>query len=378
MAVKWCLAPIDFICDHCALLSSEERIFMELEMEAKKLIDKLELGSKLDKDEWISLLDSCSDEVREYAAEKARAVAQSVYGNDVFIRGIVEFSNVCKNDCYYCGIRAGNCNLERYKLTEEDILQCCKAGYRYGFRTFVLQSGEDLSYTTEDICRIVSRIKSEFPDCAVTLSIGEKSREDYAAYKEAGADRYLLRHETANKAHYEKLHPDEMSWDNRMRCLRDLKELGFQTGCGIMVGSPYQTTECIADDMIFMSEFKPEMIGIGPFLPHKDTPFKDEPKGSYEMTLFLLSLCRLMLPHVLLPATTALGTIRPDGRERGVLSGANVIMPNLSPTEVRDKYMLYDNKICTGDASDKCHDCVEARMKLIGYRVVVDRGDYRV
>lgn len=351
---------------------------MELEMEAKKLIDKLELGSKLDKDEWISLLDSCSDEVREYAAEKARTVAQSVYGNDVFIRGIVEFSNVCKNDCYYCGIRAGNCNLERYKLTEEDILQCCKAGYRYGFRTFVLQSGEDLSYTTEDICRIVSRIKSEFPDCAVTLSIGEKSREDYAAYKEAGADRYLLRHETANKAHYEKLHPDEMSWDNRMRCLRDLKELGFQTGCGIMVGSPYQTTECIADDMIFMSEFKPEMIGIGPFLPHKDTPFKDEPKGSYEMTLFLLSLCRLMLPHVLLPATTALGTIRPDGREQGVLSGANVIMPNLSPTEVRDKYMLYDNKICTGDASDKCHDCVEARMKLIGYRVVVDRGDYRV
>ena len=378
MAVKWCLAPIDFICDHCALLSSEERIFMELEMEAKKLIDKLELGSKLDKAEWIRLLDSCSDEVREYAAEKARAVAQSVYGNDVFIRGIVEFSNVCKNDCYYCGIRAGNCNLERYKLTEEDILQCCKAGYRYGFRTFVLQSGEDLSYTTEDICRIVSRIKSEFPDCAVTLSIGEKSREDYAAYKEAGADRYLLRHETANKAHYEKLHPDEMSWDNRMRCLRDLKELGFQTGCGIMVGSPYQTTECIADDMIFMSEFKPEMIGIGPFLPHKDTPFKDEPKGSYEMTLFLLSLCRLMLPHVLLPATTALGTIRPDGREQGVLSGANVIMPNLSPTEVRDKYMLYDNKICTGDASDKCHDCVEARMKLIGYRVVVDRGDYRV
>ena len=351
---------------------------MELEMEAKKLIDKLELEHKLDKDEWISLLDSCSDEVREYAAEKARTVAQSVYGNDVFIRGIVEFSNVCKNDCYYCGIRAGNCNLERYKLTEEDILQCCKAGYRYGFRTFVLQSGEDLSYTTEDICRIVSRIKSEFPDCAVTLSIGEKSREDYTAYKEAGADRYLLRHETANKAHYEKLHPDEMSWDNRMRCLRDLKELGFQTGCGIMVGSPYQTTECIADDMIFMSEFKPEMIGIGPFLPHKDTPFKDEPKGSYEMTLFLLSLCRLMLPHVLLPATTALGTIRPDGREQGVLSGANVIMPNLSPTEVRDKYMLYDNKICTGDASDKCHDCVEARMKLIGYRVVVDRGDYRV
>ena len=346
-------------------------------MEAKALIDKLELEYKLDKDEWINLLDSCTDEIREYAAEKARAVAQYVYGNDVFIRGIVEFSNVCKNDCYYCGIRAGNCNLERYKLTEEDILQCCRAGYRYGFRTFVLQSGEDLSYTTEDICRIVSRIKSEFPDCAVTLSIGEKSREDYAAYKEAGADRYLLRHETANKAHYEKLHPGEMSWDNRMRCLRELKELGFQTGCGIMVGSPYQTTECIADDMIFMSEFEPEMIGIGPFLPHKDTPFKDEPKGSYEMTLFLLSLCRLMLPHVLLPATTALGTIRPDGREQGVLAGANVIMPNLSPTEVRDKYMLYDNKICTGDASNKCKDCVEARMQQIGYNVVVDRGDYR-
>ncbi len=340
------------------------------------LIDKLEAEHKLDMQEWITLLGTYTEEDRVYAAEKARTVADKVYGKSIFIRGIVEFSNICKNNCYYCGIRAGNECLERYRLTEEEILECCRAGYEYGFRTFVLQSGEDLSYSTEDICHIVSEIKSEFPDCAVTLSIGEKSREEYAAYKEAGADRYLLRHETADEAHYEKLHPADMSWKNRMRCLRDLKELGYQTGCGIMVGSPYQTVQCIAEDMVFMGEFKPEMIGIGPFLPHKDTPFKDMPKGSYELTLFLLSLSRLMLPEVLLPATTALGTIHPRGREEGVLAGANVIMPNLSPTEVRKNYMLYDNKICTGDTSAACRGCIEARMERIGYKVEITRGDH--
>ena len=342
-----------------------------------KLIDKLKKENTLSGDEWFSLLTSFTEEDRLYAAKAAREVTDSIYGKDIYIRGIVEFSNICKNDCYYCGLRAGNSNLERYRLSEDEIYECCKEGYEYGFRTFVLQSGEDLHYDTETICRIISRIKNDYPECAITLSIGEKSYEEYKAYKEAGADRYLLRHETANKAHYERLHPENMSWDNRIRCLHDLKELGFQTGCGIMIGSPYQTTECIVDDMLFMADFKPEMIGLGPFLPHSDTPFKDEPKGSYELTLFLISLCRLMLPHALIPATTALGTIKPLGREEGVQAGANVIMPNLSPVAVRKKYMLYDNKICTGDSSSECRGCIEKRMEAIGYNVIISRGDFK-
>lgn len=344
----------------------------------KDLISRLESEHSLSRDEWYQLLDTYSDEDRLYAASKARVLADTIYGKDVFIRGIVEFSNICKNNCYYCGLRAANSRLERYRLSEEDIYECCRQGYEYGFRTFVLQSGEDLHYDTEMICRIVSTLKKDFPECAITLSIGEKSYEEYKAYREAGADRYLLRHETANRAHYERLHPEDMSWDNRMRCLSDLKKLGYQTGCGIMIGSPYQTTDCIVDDMLFMEKFRPEMIGLGPFLPHSDTPFKDMSKGSYEMTLFLISLSRLMLPRVLLPATTALGTIRPNGREQGILAGANVIMPNLSPVKVRDKYMLYDNKICTGDSSRECRGCIEARMKHIGYNVVISRGDYKV
>lgn len=343
----------------------------------KMIIDKLAGTHELTRDEWYTLLDTYTEEDRLYAASLAREVTDRVYGKDIFIRGIVEFSNICRNNCYYCGLRAGNDKLERYRLTEDEIFECCESGYSYGFRTFVLQSGEDLTYDTDTICRIVRRIKEAFPDTAVTLSIGEKTYEEYKAYREAGADRYLLRHETASKPHYERLHPEEMSWDNRIRCLHDLKSLGYQTGCGIMIGSPYQTTDCIVDDMIFMGDFKPEMIGLGPFLPHSDTPFKDEPKGSYELTLFLISLCRLMLPNVLLPATTALGTIKPDGREQGVLAGANVIMPNLSPVKTRDKYMLYDNKICTGESSSECRGCIEKRMEAIGYNVVISRGDYK-
>lgn len=342
----------------------------------KALIDKLNEQKHLDKEEWVSVLSGFTDDDREYAADIARKISLEKYGNKIFIRGIVEFSNVCKNDCLYCGIRRSNTNVQRYRLTPDEILECCHEGYELGFRTFVLQSGEDKSYTNDTLCGIVRSIKSAYPDCAVTLSLGELTYDEYKALREAGADRYLLRHETADKAHYEKLHPAGMSWDNRMECLKYLKELGYQTGAGIMVGSPYQTMECIAEDMLFFESFQPEMIGIGPFLPHKDTPFKDEPKGSYELTLFLLSLCRILLPDVLLPATTALGTIRPDGREKGVLAGANVIMPNLSPTAVRKKYMLYDNKICTGDESAQCRSCLEMRMKSIGYEVAVSRGDH--
>lgn len=344
--------------------------------EVKKLIDKLNSDKKLSMSEWVCLFDNWDEDDRNYAAEIARGISEKVYGRKIFIRGIVEFSNICRNDCLYCGIRRSNTNVQRYRLTADEIIQCCDEGYEYGFRTFVLQSGEDAGYSTETLADIVRRIKELHPDCAVTLSIGELGYEDYKLLREAGADRYLLRHETADREHYSKLHPENMSWEHRMNCLNQLKELGYQVGAGIMVGSPYQTSECLAKDMMFFSEFQPHMIGIGPFLPHKDTPFKDMPKGSYELTLFLLSLCRIMQPKVLLPATTALGTIRPDGREQGVLSGANVIMPNLSPVAVRKKYMLYDNKICTGDESAECRRCLERRMESIGYEIAVTRGDH--
>lgn len=343
----------------------------------KKLIDKLNKNKHLDSEDWLTVLGEWDESDREYAAGIARAVSEGVFGKKIYIRGIVEFSNVCKNDCLYCGIRRSNKNAQRYRLTDDEILMCCDEGYEYGFRTFVLQSGEDLSYSAKRIADIVSRIKKAHPDCAVTLSLGEKEYDELKLMRQAGADRYLLRHETANEEHYKKLHPSDMSFSHRMKCLEDLKALGYQTGAGIMVGSPYQTIDCLADDMAFFESFRPEMIGIGPFLPHKDTPFCDEPKGSYELTLFLLSLCRILLPRVLLPATTALGTIRPNGREQGVLSGANVIMPNLSPTAVRKKYMLYDGKICTEDSSAECRSCIQARMKRIGYEVEISRGDFK-
>lgn len=342
-----------------------------------ELIDTLEKTGHLDKEQWVQLFDTFTDDDRAYAAQKASAAAVAQFGKSIFIRGIVEFSNVCKNDCLYCGIRKSNAICERYRLTKEQILDCCDAGYEYGFRTFVLQSGEDKSYSTDTLCDIVASIKKAHPDCAVTLSVGELEYDDYKRLFDAGADRYLLRHETADEQHYGKLHPSKMSWAHRMKCLEQLKEIGYQTGCGMMVGSPFQTSGHLAQDMLFLERFKPQMIGMGPFLPHKDTPFKDEPAGSYELTLFLISLCRLMLPDCLIPATTALGTIRPDGREKGVLAGANVIMPNLSPIDVRKKYLLYDGKICTGDESAQCRACLERRMESIGYKVVITRGDHK-
>lgn len=324
--------------------------------------------------EW--LLSTEDTETTEYLRQQARETALGIYGNQIYIRGLIEFTNFCKNDCYYCGIRRSNCHADRYRLTTEQIMSCCKAGYDLGFRTFVLQGGEDPYYTDEKICALVTAIKESYPDCAVTLSIGEKSKESYQAYFDAGADRYLLRHETADEIHYGKLHPPELSLQNRKRCLWDLKEIGYQTGCGFMVGSPGQTIDTLYEDLQFIRELKPEMVGIGPFIPQKDTPFGEEKSGTLEMTLRLLSILRLMQPRLLLPATTALGTIHPKGREMGILSGANVVMPNLSPVDVREKYKLYDNKICTGDEAAECRFCMERRMEGIGYQVVVSRGDY--
>lgn len=340
-----------------------------------KLIDKLEQNRSLTLLEYEQLIDGYSKESADYAAQKAVKARQSIYNNDVYIRGLIEISNICKNDCYYCGIRASNKKCSRYRLSEEDILLSAKMGYELDFRTFVLQGGEDCHFTDEVLVKLITKLKILYPDCAITLSLGERSKESYAALKKAGADRYLLRHETADKEHYQKLHPATMSFDDRMECLKNLKELGFQVGCGFMVGSPYQTTKTLAKDLKFIEEFKPEMCGIGPYLTHKDTPFNNRPSGSFELTLYLLSIVRLIDPYLLLPATTALGTIHPLGRQMGILAGANVIMPNLSPKEVREKYMLYDNKVSSGDEAAEYKKHLEESMKSIGYKVTTHRGD---
>lgn len=341
----------------------------------KQLIDKLYQTQALTKEEWVQVIENRTPELSEYLFALARKVRGAHYGKDVYIRGLIEFTNICKNDCYYCGIRKSNLNAQRYRLTKEEILECCAHGYELGFRTFVLQGGEDGYFNDARMAEIVGAIRAQHPDCAITLSIGEKSYDSYRKFYEAGAERFLLRHETYNQEHYEKLHPPILSAKNRQQCLWDLKKIGYQVGTGFMVGSPYQTAEHLAEDMLFIKELNPQMVGIGPFIPHKDTQFADQAAGTLELTLYLLGLLRLMLPKVLLPATTALGTINPNGRELGILAGANVIMPNLSPMSVRKKYMLYNDKISTGDEAAESVEHLKLRMKKISYEVVVSRGD---
>ncbi len=339
------------------------------------LIDKLEENHSLSCDEYELLLNNRTSELFEYAAKKAVQARTKVYGNKVYIRGLIEVSNICKNDCLYCGIRHSNKNCSRYRLNEEEIMSCCEEGYLLGFRTFVLQGGEDPFFTDEYLCGLISKIKTKFPDCAVTLSLGERSFESYKALFEAGADRYLLRHETADPDLYKKLHPENMLLQNRLECLENLKKIGYQTGCGFMVGAPYQTNRSLAMDLKFVEQFRPAMCGIGPFIPHAATPFCEFPAGTLELTLFLLSLLRLIDPTLLLPATTALGTIDENGREKGILVGANVVMPNLSPMGVRKKYELYNNKIFSGEESAQAKEALSRRMEAIGYEIVTDRGD---
>lgn len=335
-----------------------------LELAKNRNLSDGELFALLNTDEFDALLASEADKVRRVN-----------YGDEVYIRGLIEFTNYCKNNCYYCGIRAGNAKVDRYRLSKEEILACCAEGYSLGFRTFVLQGGEDPYYTDDIICDIVSDIRKGFPDCAITLSIGEKERESYQKYYDAGANRYLLRHETADEEHYKKLHPDSMSLENRKRCLFDLKEIGYQVGSGLMVGSPYQTTENLISDLRFLQQLMPDMIGIGPYITHAQTPFYDKESGGMKKTLRMLSILRLMFPYALLPSTTALGTIHPQGRELGLKSGANVVMPNLSPVSVRKLYELYENKICTGDEAAQCRGCLENRVRSVGYRIVTAIGD---
>lgn len=345
------------------------------ELTNRERIDLLNREKRLPLQDWCALFSTWKDGDRIYAGELGGELARRRFGRKIYMRGIVEFSNCCRNDCLYCGLRRSNRALSRYRLGGDEILACCEAGWQNGFRTFVLQGGEDAQFPPARMAGLVSAIRARFPDCAVTLSVGELEEADYRRLYDAGADRYLLRHETADEEHYGKLHPAELSWTHRMNCLRILKEIGYQTGCGMMVGSPYQTPECLARDMMFMGEFRPQMIGMGPFLPNRDTPFANQPAGGLELTLLLLSLCRIMLPDVLLPATTALATLHPKGRQLGVLAGANVVMPNLSPENVRGKYALYDRIFVDGGAA-RAADLLREQMDSIGYEITVSRGDY--
>ena len=338
-------------------------------------IDRLAQNHRLPKEDYLALLTTCTDEEDAYLASRALAAKEAVYGKKIFIRGLIEISNICKNDCYYCGIRASNKHCERYRLDAEDILACCDEGYALGFRTFVMQGGEDGYFTDARLVPLLKSIKARYPDCAVTLSLGERSYESYRLLREAGADRYLLRHETANAEHYRMLHPGNLLWENRMACLEHLRALGYQVGAGFMVGSPFQTEEMLAEEMCFIERFRPDMCGIGPFIPHKDTDFRDFGAGSVYMTCRLLACVRLIHPTILLPATTALGTLHPDGREMGILHGANVVMPNLSPTAVRKKYMLYDNKRSDGDESAQSLKTLKEKIAHIGYEISAERGD---
>lgn len=339
---------------------------MRINKEYIESLDDIGLKKLLETDAYDEELRVCANRLRE-----------EYYGKAVYIRGLIEFTNYCRNDCYYCGIRRSNAKAVRYRLDKADILECCRDGYELGFRTFVLQGGEDLYYTDKKICDIVYAIKNAYPDCAVTLSIGEKSRKSYEEYYTAGTSRYLLRHETADNEHYKKLHPDSMSLDNRKRCLYDLKDIGYQVGAGFMVGSPYQTMENMVSDLRFLQELGPDMIGIGPYITHKQTPFKDFRSGDLGLTLRLLSVIRILLPYALIPSTTALGTIHPMGRELGLKAGANVVMPNLSPVKVRKLYELYENKICTGEEAAQCRGCLEKRVEAAGYKIVTDIGNVR-
>lgn len=339
------------------------------------LAEKLYTDSNLSDTELKSLIETTDQGTADILRQYADKTRRKYYGNKVYLRGLIEISSCCKNDCLYCGLRRSNTSAERYRLSYDDILSCCDNGYNLGFRTFVMQGGEDAYYDDDILCRLISEIKNRYPDCAVTLSLGERSAESYARLRQAGADRYLLRHEAASDELYTKLHPDDMSLSRRKQCLYSLKELGYQVGSGFMVGVPYQTTEHIISDLRFLEQLQPQMIGIGPFIPHHNTPFRDMPQGTLDLTLRLLSILRLLFPAVLLPATTALGTIMADGRELGLQAGCNVVMPNLSPMSVRRKYDIYDNKICTGEEATECQSCLERRVSSAGYQIVCERGD---
>ncbi|MGL4107651.1 [FeFe] hydrogenase H-cluster radical SAM maturase HydE [Clostridium sp. LP20] len=343
-------------------------------MKVKEIIDKLYKINDATREELLYLLDNLDEDSKKYLIEKSHLTRMASYGDKVYMRGLIEFTNYCVKNCEYCGIRAKNKNADRYRLTVDEILECADIGDRLGYKTYVLQGGEDPYYTDEIMIEIITKIKERYPDNAITLSLGERSYESYEKMFKAGADRYLLRHETASKELYEKLHPNS-SFENRRECLRNLRKIGYQIGAGFMVGLPGQCNSDLVNDLRFVKELTPDMCGIGPFIPHKDTTLKDEKAGTLDNTVTILAITRLLLPNVLLPATTALGSINPIGRELGIKAGGNVVMPNLSPTSVREKYSLYNGKICTGDEAAECRMCIEGRINRAGFKIEVSRGD---
>ncbi len=342
----------------------------------KRLIDQLRDNHQLSPDGYWTLLTMHHPDDVEYLMLQAREVAQRQFGKSIYLRGLIELTNVCRNDCLYCGIRRGNTHVTRYTLTREQVMESCAQGYRIGFRTFVLQGGEWGEERSEWIAEIISEIRQRWPDCAITLSLGEHPRDTYALWRNAGADRYLLRHETHNEGHYSLLHPQGMTIGHRLQCLDWLKELDYQVGTGIMVGSPFQSLKSLVEDIQYLIEFKPHMIGIGPFIPQHDTPFARFPAGSVEMTARLYAILRLALPHALIPSTTALATLSPTGRLHGILAGANVVMPNLSPIDNREKYALYDNKAALGAESAQGIQLLSDELATIGYKIDWSRGDH--
>ena len=341
------------------------------------LINKLSQTHYLSTSEYETLISQRDTHSIALLKEKAVTLRKKIYGNDVYTRGLIEFTNYCKNDCFYCGIRRSNTRVERYTLSADQVLAACARGFELGFRTFVLQGGEWGAERDKWISDTVAQIRNRYPDCAITLSLGEHSREAYAAFRQAGADRYLLRHETRNPDHYRSLHPDSLSLDHRLQCLCWLKELGYQVGTGMMVGSPGQTVDHLVEDLLFLRDFRPHMVGIGPFVPHHDTPLAGSPAGSVDLTTRVYAIVRLMLPDALIPSTTALATISPNGRLQGLLAGANVVMPNLSPTDRRDQYALYDGKANSGAEAAEGIAALKAELDTIGYTIDWSRGDYQ-
>ncbi len=340
----------------------------------QNLFEKIYQTNYLTKEEITYLLQNITDADREVLYNYALKTKQAYYGNKVYLRGLIEFSNICRQDCLYCGIRASNVKVERYRLTPEEIIGCCDQGYVLGYRTFVLQSGEDLWYTEEILVALIQEIKKRYPEVAITLSIGERRVETYQSLFASGADRFLMRHETASKELYETLHPT-MRFEDRRACLNALKEIGYQVGAGFMVGLPGQTFADLAKDLRYLMELRPDMIGIGPFIPHSETPLGTETGGTLEDTLVMVALARLLIPESLIPATTALGTLHPQGRELALKAGANVVMPIITPTSVRKQYALYENKICGDDHPEDCRYCIERRIQSAGFEADLGRGD---
>ena len=347
----------------------------------QRIVDRLIENHDLPSEEMLILLQGILKPENKSEKQKlhdaANMLRERVFGNSIFKRGLIEISNRCKNDCYYCGIRRSNSSLERYRMSKDEILEACKLGNSLGFRTFVLQSGEDSHFTEELLEEIIVSIKGLYPNCAITLSLGENGPDFYQKCFDAGADRYLLRHEAADESLYKSVHPQNQTINNRKKCLESLAKIGYQVGTGFMVGLPGQTAANLVADLEFIKEINPAMVGIGPFISHKNTPFGDAKNGDVEMTLVLISIIRLLLPSALIPSTTALGTVAEKGREMGILAGANVVMPNLTPMKYRKLYALYDNKISTGEETAEGVEMLAENLKKIGCELVDDKGDYK-